>query len=145
MNYGRVYREFIADRLGKQAQLEVYETHHIRPRCLKGGDEPSNLIRLSAPDHLFAHLLLARIHGGALAFSFIWMLGMQKYAGRRSRRTYEQLRAQHRAHVSSLRSGASASEVTRQRQSEAAVRRFKDSEQLRRHIEARRGRPQPPG
>lgn len=63
MNYKRIYEEFIADRLVKQPGNEAYyEVHHILPRCMGGGDVPSNLIRLSASDHLFAHQLLARAY-----------------------------------------------------------------------------------
>ena len=65
MDYARVYREFIADRKRREGALVGYtERHHILPRRLGGGDEPSNLIRLTPEDHYFAHLLLAKIHGG---------------------------------------------------------------------------------
>ena len=65
MNYERIYKEFIADRRSKEAGLTGYtEKHHILPRSLKGSDEPENLIRLTPSDHYFAHLLLAKIHGG---------------------------------------------------------------------------------
>lgn len=61
MNYARIYEQFIADRLGKQPEHPVYfERHHIKPRCLGGGDEPENIIRLTPEDHIFAHVLLAR-------------------------------------------------------------------------------------
>ncbi len=67
MDYRRVYREFIADRRVRQFALAGYsEKHHIEPRALGGSDDPANLIRLSAEDHFFAHLLLAKIHGGAM-------------------------------------------------------------------------------
>src|SRR5690606_20813609 len=36
--------------------------HHILPRCLGGGNDPENLIRLTPEDHYFAHLLLGQIH-----------------------------------------------------------------------------------
>ncbi len=63
MNYHRVYSEFIADRLNTQPVKPAYfERHHILPRSLGGGDEASNIIRLTAEDHIFAHLLLARAH-----------------------------------------------------------------------------------
>lgn len=34
------------------------EKHHILPKHMQGGDEPSNLIRISVRDHILAHLLL---------------------------------------------------------------------------------------
>jgi hypothetical protein len=65
MNYQRIYDEFIADRRIKEAGLDGYaEKHHIVPRSLGGSDDASNLIHLEAGDHLFAHVLLAKIHGG---------------------------------------------------------------------------------
>ena len=70
MNYTRIYESFIADRRGREADLiasgEYFERHHITPRSLGGGDEPENLIALTAGDHFFAHLCLAKIHGGKM-------------------------------------------------------------------------------
>lgn len=67
MNYERIYSEFIADRLTKQPVKPTYfEKHHIVPRSLGGGNEKSNIIRLVPEDHLFAHLMLAKVHGGGM-------------------------------------------------------------------------------
>lgn len=67
MNYARIYSELIRDRLTKQPEPPAYfERHHIKPRSLGGSDEPENIIRLTPEDHLFAHVLLAWIHGGRL-------------------------------------------------------------------------------
>lgn len=70
MNYQRIYEAFIADRRSREEityLVQPYtERHHILPRSLGGGDEPSNLIRLTPEDHFFAHLLLAKIHGGRM-------------------------------------------------------------------------------
>jgi hypothetical protein len=61
MNYARIYEAFIQDRLTKQPEApEYFERHHIKPRCLGGGDEPENIIRLTPEDHIFAHVLLAK-------------------------------------------------------------------------------------
>ena len=64
MNYERIYTAFIADRRAKEADLiasgTYFERHHIRPRSLGGGDEAENLIALTAGDHFFAHLVLAK-------------------------------------------------------------------------------------
>ncbi len=41
--------------------LEGYvETHHIIPKCLGGTNDSSNLVKLTAREHLIAHLLLYR-------------------------------------------------------------------------------------
>lgn len=95
MDYARVYREFISNRESRVIPEGVRtERHHIHPRCLGGDDRPENLIDLTLQDHLFAHLLLARIHGGLLASAFIRMLGQKKYEGRRSRQRFEALRTE---------------------------------------------------
>lgn len=76
MDYQRIYSDFIADRLGKQPTKPTYfERHHIVPRSLGGGDEKSNLIRLTPEDHFFAHLLLAKIHGGQMWSPVALMVG----------------------------------------------------------------------
>lgn len=65
MDYHRIYREFIADRKARETSRVGYvERHHIRPRAIGGSDRPDNLVRLTPEDHFFAHLLLAKIHGG---------------------------------------------------------------------------------
>jgi len=75
MNYARIYAEFISDRLTKQpAKPDYFEKHHILPRSLGGGNEKSNIIRLRPEDHLFAHLLLAKIHGGSMWHAVCAML-----------------------------------------------------------------------
>lgn len=65
MDYVRIYADFIKDRRAREATLTGYtERHHILPRCMGGGDDPGNLISLTPEDHYFAHLLLAKAHGG---------------------------------------------------------------------------------
>jgi hypothetical protein len=39
-----------------------YEKHHILPRCMGGGDEPENLVRLTPEEHYVAHQLLVKMH-----------------------------------------------------------------------------------
>lgn len=66
MDYVRIYRDFIRDRMGKPEPEGYFEKHHILPRSLGGSDHHLNLIRLTPEDHFFAHLLLAKIYGGSL-------------------------------------------------------------------------------
>lgn len=72
MNYQKIYSAFIADRRTREqtAQLlDMTEGHHILPRTLGGDDSPRNIIRLTPEDHFFAHLLLAKIHGGKMWYA----------------------------------------------------------------------------
>lgn len=90
MDYKRIYSEFIADRKGKPKPEGYTERHHILPRSLGGGNEPENLIDLTAEDHFFAHLLLAKIHGGRMWAPIALMIGGQRkdWRPRKSRRSY---------------------------------------------------------
>lgn len=62
MNYARIYDQLI-ERARVRSRPEGYvEHHHVIPRCMGGGDEPDNLVALSAREHYVAHLLLAKEH-----------------------------------------------------------------------------------
>lgn len=99
MDLRALYDRFIESRRGRQGDLDRYERHHVVPRHLGGTDDPNNLVKLTPEDHLFAHVLLGRIHGGAMATCVVRMLGMKKYAGRRSRLEYRSLRDEHRENM----------------------------------------------
>lgn len=90
MNYARVYDDFIADRLSKRIPSRA-ERHHIKPRSIGGSDLPDNLIYLSPADHFFAHLLLAKVHGGMLWVPVVMWCGGDKgnWRARKSRLNYE--------------------------------------------------------
>jgi hypothetical protein len=85
MNYSRIYSEFIADRLAKQPVKPTYfERHHILPRSLGGSNGAENIIRLTPEDHLFAHLVLAKIHGGKM---WIAVKAMENLANKETQRS----------------------------------------------------------
>lgn len=58
------YNQIIEDaRKRKKLDDSIYtEVHHITPRCLGGTDEDTNLITLTALEHITAHILLYRGH-----------------------------------------------------------------------------------
>ncbi len=68
MDYQRIYTEFIDDRIRNESlTLLLYdytERHHIIPKSLGGVNHDFNIVKLTPEDHLFSHLLLAKIHGG---------------------------------------------------------------------------------
>lgn len=75
MNYERIYADFIADRRAREPGLTGYvERHHITPRAMGGGDEPANLISLTAEDHFFAHLLLAKAHNSHATWAAVILM-----------------------------------------------------------------------
>jgi hypothetical protein len=104
VDYQRIYDQFVADRKVKEALLlkqgGYVESHHIVPRARGGSNAKDNLIFLTASDHIFAHVLLAKIHGGSMWFAANLMLssvGQRK--GTRSNRRVRFAAAQVRAHM----------------------------------------------
>ena len=75
MDYQRIYSAFIASRKTLEDAIDCYsEKHHIIPRSFGGSDDADNLVRLTPEDHFFAHLLLAKIHGGKMSSALACML-----------------------------------------------------------------------
>lgn len=108
MNYQKIYSAFIADRRTSEdtnALLGYTERHHIVPRSLGGGDESENLIRLTPEDHFFAHLLLAKIHGGKMWYGLMAMC-VDRYGKRSADAGY--LRRQRKAYSTARRNYAAA-------------------------------------
>ena len=63
MNYQQIYNQLISKRQQETPPKNCYtETHHIKPKCLGGTNETSNLVKLTAREHYIAHLLLAKIY-----------------------------------------------------------------------------------
>jgi 5-methylcytosine-specific restriction endonuclease McrA len=61
MGYQRHY-EILIDRARNRKLTSYSEKHHVIPRCLGGGDESQNIVRLTPEEHYVAHQLLAKIH-----------------------------------------------------------------------------------
>lgn len=92
MNYARIYDKFIADRKAKGQPESYSERHHILPRSLGGGDDAENLVDLTPSDHFFAHLLLAKIHGGVLLYPLALMARLSFRNGNFSTREASRMR-----------------------------------------------------
>jgi hypothetical protein len=61
MNYIRLYTDLI-ERAKSRLLEKPYEIHHIRPKCLGGGNEEENLVKLTPEEHYVAHQILVKIH-----------------------------------------------------------------------------------
>lgn len=111
MDYSKIYNDFISDRREREYLLVssggYYERHHIIPRSLGGSDEKSNIICLSASDHLFAHKLLALIHGGSMwhALNMCNIAESSCKGVRLCRRWYDKVRKERASHISKTMSG----------------------------------------
>lgn len=66
MNYKKIYDALVEKArvrgLDKSQHEGYFEIHHINPRCLGGGDDPENLVMLTAREHYVAHLILAKLN-----------------------------------------------------------------------------------
>src|ERR1700721_1162891 len=122
MDYRRVYDAFIADRLSKcgdKAKRPGMERHHIIPKCLDGSNADTNLVNLTYSDHIFAHLLLAKIYGGKLAIAFQKMTTVERYRGRHTRLAHAALMQESRRAKGDGRRGGKQSEKQR-----AAIKQY---------------------
>jgi hypothetical protein len=87
MNYLRHY-ELLINR-AKLRKLEVYETHHIIPRCVGGTNDLENLVNLTPEEHYIAHQLLIKIYPGNPKLIYAAMMMTR---GRSSNKIYGWLR-----------------------------------------------------
>lgn len=95
MNYKKIYQSFIENRLKNPSRNgEYFERHHIVPRSLGGNDDDENIISLSIRDHVFAHALLAKIHGGSMWYAY-WMM-VNGVASERAKRSGQMIRVSSR-------------------------------------------------
>lgn len=100
MNYERQYQAIIENarqelrkrkRKGSRSYV-YYEEHHISPECMGGSSHSSNLVLLTAREHIIVHLMLAEIHPKVWGLQdAVWrMLNDDKH--KVSSRTYEKAR-----------------------------------------------------
>jgi len=76
VNYQKHYDKLI--NRAKWRKLEGYgEKHHIVPKCLGGGEQASNKVKLTAEEHYVAHQLLVKIYPKItkLAYALVFMSG----------------------------------------------------------------------
>lgn len=89
MDYLKHYQALVEKAQKRSLSIDTYyETHHIVPRCLGGSNEVKNLVRLTAKEHFFAHLLLTRIYPeeNKLHVAF-WFMCNQRGRGKQVNRT----------------------------------------------------------
>lgn len=61
MNYQRHY-EALVEKAKHRSVGGYTERHHIVPKCMGGGNESTNLVRLTPEEHFVAHQMLIRIY-----------------------------------------------------------------------------------
>lgn len=80
----------------KQQAPEIYEKHHIIPKCLGGTNKTENIVKLSLREHYICHLLLTKFTKGAAKRRMHWALHRMAFSGKNYSKTYELCRKQHR-------------------------------------------------
>lgn len=148
MDYGKIYEMFIKDRVGKQKITASYtERHHIVPRSLGGGNEPENIVILTARDHFFAHLLLAKIHGGPMLIA-LWRMSHKKSQGSKFRvvtsRQFNKIRMDYAQEMSKRFSGVPRPLWVRKKISESLKGRVIDKKWRENMSKSRTGKKLPP-
>lgn len=63
MDYQNIYNQIIERGKFRVSEERVYyEIHHIVPKCMGGGEEEENKVKLEAREHFLCHWLLCRIY-----------------------------------------------------------------------------------
>lgn len=99
MNYHNIYNQIVKRARNRTCNLDsYYETHHILSQCLRGNNDPSNLVNLTAREHFVCYMLLVKTHTGQSKQKMLYALnGMQRnnqYQHRNTSRLYEYFRKQ---------------------------------------------------
>jgi hypothetical protein len=88
----------------KSRQPQAGDKHHIIPKSIGGADDDTNLVTLSAREHLVAHKLLYRITSGSdkdkMRIALFLMLSRSDKTRIKSSREYQTLREEYSAYVS---------------------------------------------
>lgn len=102
--------EYIKTQPKRDISVTYTEVHHIQPRCLKGSDEPENLIELTLREHHLAHWLLWKAYPDYLpiASAFLQMNNKNTKSNKNFKplpsRVYESLKTHTYKMLSELRS-----------------------------------------
>jgi hypothetical protein len=86
VNYHAHYHRLV-ERARCRVLFGYREKHHVVPRCLGGGNEPDNIVALTAEEHFVAHQLLVKIHPGdhRLLWAAMYMTGNSKRMSRNNK------------------------------------------------------------
>jgi len=100
MDY-RVHYDRLIDRARHRTIDGYSERHHVVPKCLGGGNERSNIVRLTPEEHFVAHELLVKLHPGDRRLT--WALMRMSGAG--GRKAYGWLRRKFGEQISAAQRG----------------------------------------
>ena len=141
MNYRRIYNELIM-RGWRRTNLYGYcEKHHIIPKCIGGGNEVSNIVKLTAEEHFIAHLLLTRMYPDEykLARAVIFMKDRNKGFTARNNKMFGELRRKAAIQNSISSKRENLSPETRKRMSEGCKLRVRSKETILKIAQSKKG------
>ena len=131
----------------RRTDLEgYYEKHHIIPKCIGGGNEVSNIVKLTPEEHFIAHLLLGKMYptNHKLAVAVFLISGRcNKPTVKTNSRLYGELRrkasemfASYNTGRTPWNKGGTHSDETRKKMSESGKKRAPISEETRAKLSA---------
>ena len=128
MNYQRIYNAII-DRARKRNFVGYSERHHATPRCLRGSNDPTNIVRLTGKEHFIAHALLTRIYPNEvkLRFAFNMMSVISPSQERIFSRLFETNRIKLSVDLSNIHRGRIVSQETRELKSRRFTQEMRDA------------------
>lgn len=101
MDYLKIYERLVDTARSRLVLPEYFESHHIVPKCLGGGDGPENRVNFTAREHFVSHKLLCKIYPESLdlKLAVIFLSGTrnaEEYVNKNSR-SYERFRLEYAA------------------------------------------------
>lgn len=112
MNYRKVYKILVDNRLANPLKKEVYgEVHHIVPKAEGGSDDTINLVKLTGREHYIAHLLLAKIYDDYKMYAALTYMQCRTPTHKNGRefkfnsRLYEKMRVRLGSKISEMNKG----------------------------------------
>lgn len=76
-------------RTRRKSDDELYERHHIIPKCIGGNDDKENLVYMTPEEHYVAHQLLVKIyHNPSLVYALNMMTVYSKFSKRTNNKKY---------------------------------------------------------
>jgi hypothetical protein len=82
VNYKKHYDALI-ERARHRVLEGYFEKHHVLPKCLGGGDDTNNIVKLTAEEHYVAHQLLVKLNPGNSSLIYAACVMTQSPIGKR--------------------------------------------------------------
>ena len=119
--YSRTYERLVDKARCRVLEEGVYfERHHVIPRSLGGGDDPSNLVNVTAREHFIAHLLLTKCYEGQERVKMLHAFGMMSRMRNLTSGQYEACRKA----ISEARKNASPETLAKMSESQRGEKGF---------------------